>query len=76
MKKIKQWFIGLLISIYGASVILCFVGTTMYFIGMMNSTGLEFIGHFIGFVVLLTLSIFMPYVCFKQMQDGVKEEFK
>ena len=76
MKKIKQWFVGLFIGIYGASIILCFICTIMFFIGMMNSVGEKFIGSFIGFIFFLILDVFMPYICFKQMQDGVKEEFK
>ena len=76
MKRIKQWFIGLIFSLCGTSIILCFVGTVVNFIGMMNSIGKEFVGHFISFVLFLIISIFMPYIYFKGIQDGVKEKFK
>lgn len=76
MKRIKQWFIGFIISLCGASIILCFVSTVVCFIYMMNSIGKEFVGCFISFVLSLILSIFMPYIFFKGMQDGVKEKFK
>lgn len=69
MKKIKQWFFGLVIAMYGVAIGLCFVGVVASFGDMMNSVGVEFVGNFIMFVICLTFTVFLPYICFHQMKD-------
>ena len=76
MKKIKQWFCGLIMALYGASIILCFVALVFNFISMMNSNGWEFVGYFVSFIFDLGLCVFMPYVLFLQIQDGVHDRWK
>ena len=71
MKKIKQWFIGLAFAIYGAMICGLGVGVVASFINMVNSTGKEFIGYFIWFVVGLALFLILPYVLFKQLEDSI-----
>lgn len=76
MKKIKQWLCGFLIALYGTLIILCFVALVFNFISMMNTSGWEFVGYFCSFMFDIGLCVFMPYVCFLQMQDGVKDSLK
>lgn len=76
MKKIKQWFIGLIFALYGTLITACFVAVVLNFIAMMNSVGWEFAGYFCSFIFDLALSVFMPYICFKQIADGVKDKYK
>ena len=76
MKKIKQWFAGLLISIYGGMICYTGVGVVLNFISMAHSTGKEFVGYFIYFLFELSLFIVLPYICFKQFEDSVHDRWK
>lgn len=76
MKKIKQWFFGFVMALYGTLIILCFVALVFNFINMMNTSGWEFIGYFCSFIFDIGLCMFMPYVLFWQIQDGVQDSLK
>lgn len=75
-KKITQWFCGLMICIMGCCVGGAGVCAVEGFIGMMNNTGKEFIGYFAEFIIMLLVFIFIPYVIFHIMKDGVRDKFK
>lgn len=76
MKKIKQWFIGCVVSLFGGYIYLMGYGVFVSFVGMMESTGKGFVGNFIMFVLCLLIVLFLPYLMFHAIKDGVKEEFK
>lgn len=76
MKKIKQWFCGILISLYGTIVIICFVALVFNFICMMNTSGWEFVGYFCSFIFDLGLCVFMPYTMFLQFEDSICDRWK
>ncbi len=75
-KKITQWFIGLLFSAIGFCTIAIGINVVTGFIGMMNNTGKEFVGYFIGFVVFLVMFVFLPYIVFHITKDGVMDKWK
>lgn len=75
-KKITQWFCGLMLSACGGSICASVVGVVKTFIGMMNSTGKDFIGNFILFIITLLAFIFTPYIIFHITKDGVQDKFK
>ena len=76
MKKIKQWFVGLLLAAYGGVICYLGVGAVFNFISMMNTTGKEFVGYFLYFLFELCLFSILPYILFKQIEDGVKDSLK
>ena len=76
MKKIKQWFVGLLTAIYGGMICYLGIGVVLNFISMMNSTGKEFVGYFLYFLFELFLFLILPYIFFKQIEDGVNKKWK
>ena len=76
MKKIKQWLVGLLFAIYGGMICCLGIGAVLNFISMMNSTGKEFVGYFFYFLFELFLFLILPYIFFKQIEDGVNEKLK
>ena len=76
MKKIKQWFIGLFMAIYGGIICGSGIAVVLNFISMMNSTGKEFIGYFLGFLFELFLFLILPYLFFKQIEDSVDEKYR
>ncbi len=75
-KKIKQWFCGFAFCLLGLAV--CAVGIDMVFsfMEMINVTGMKCIGYLIRFVFMLLLFIFMPYIVFKEIEDGVQDRWK
>lgn len=75
-KKIMQWFIGLTLCVLGLFV--CAIGIDMVisFIEMINATGIKCAGYFIRFIFMLLLFIFMPYMVYKEVEDGVQDRFK
>ena len=75
-KKIIQWLCGLLLTAYGGCFCALIFGLVKAFIDMMNSTGVEFIGHFVVFIIALLASIFAPYILFHITKDGVQDKFK
>ena len=75
-KKIVQWLIGLLLTVYGLGVGTCLIGIVFNFISMINSTGKESVGYFIIFVFDLLVAVFCPYIFYKAIEDGVKDKFK
>lgn len=75
-KKITQWFIGLTVSIWGLCNCSLGVGVVANFLNMVKTTGKESIGHFLVFVFCLLAFIFLPYVMFKIVADGVEDKFK
>lgn len=66
----------ILTALYGTFIILCFVALVFNFIEMMNTSGWEFVGYFCCFMFDIGLCVFMPYVYFLQLQDGVKDSLK
>ena len=75
-KKIVQWFCGLMLSACGGSICAAVYGVFKEFVDMVNSTGKEFVGHFVVFVITLLASIFAPYILFHITKDGVQDRFK
>lgn len=75
-KKITQWFIGLAYSIMGVGSIYFIAGLIVNFIAMMETTGGEFVKHFIYFAIHLLVSIFYPYMVFHEIRDGVQDRWK
>ena len=75
-KKIKQWFIGLLLVVHGGTICCLGVGIVFTFINMMNTTGKEFIGNFLFFLFEVFGFLILPYVFFKQVEDGVQNRWK
>ena len=75
-KKIIQWFIGFVISLYGLANCVCGFCVGYFFVNMINSTGKESIGCFVAFIIMLLVFLFSPYMFFKVMQDGVQDKFK
>jgi len=76
MKKIKQWFIGIVFSIWGGYHCLVAYGIFKTFTNMINLTGKDFIVNFILFILLLLVISVLPYTMFHAIKDGVKEELK
>lgn len=75
-KKIIQWLCGLMLSVCGGSICMVGVYAVKGFIGMMNNTGKEFIGYFVGFIFMLLAFVFFPYIIFHITKDGVQDKFK
>jgi hypothetical protein len=75
-KKIIQWFIGFAYSIMGAGSIFFIAMLIASFIKMMESTGGEFVKHFILFALWLLAFIFYPYMVFHETKDGIRDKFK
>ena len=76
MKKVKQWFLGILLSAFGGYNCLIVYGMYTSFVGMMETTGEKFVANFVLFVLCLLITLFMPYLMFCAIKDGVKQEFK
>lgn len=75
-KKIVQWFCGLMLSICGGCMCASIYGAGKAFIGMVNSTGKEFVGNFVLFIIMMLTSIFAPYIFLHITKDGVQDKFK
>ena len=76
MKKVKQWSLGIVLSAFGGYNCLIVYEIYESFVKMMESTGKAFLGNFILFVVCLLMTLFMPYLMFYTIKDGVKQELK
>lgn len=53
MKKLKQWFDGLMIAYEGFLIMVSIALVVVSFIGMINTKGWEFVACFAGFVFFL-----------------------
>ena len=69
MKKLKCWAIGLRLAIFGAMICIPCAGIVVNFIAMMDSTGKEFIGYFIPFIIDIVGFIILPYIFYKVLVD-------
>lgn len=76
MKRIKQWFIGLIFASFGYVIINSVIGVICFFIDMMNTVGKEFVINFFMFLLFLVLSLTCPYILFMEVKDGVKDKYK
>ena len=75
-KKITQWFIGLLLCIVGFCTCVIGIYVGYGFINVINTTGKECIGYFIGSVIFLLIFLLLPYVVFHTTKDGVLDKWK
>lgn len=74
MKKIKQWLTSFVIACEGFAITLTGIGTIVFFIEMINSTGKEFLVAFLLFLLMLLTFIFSPYLAFKDFQLLTKDK--
>lgn len=65
MKKIKRWLKGFVIACEGFAITLTGIGTIVFFIEMINSTGKDFLISFLLFLLMLLTFIFSPYLAFE-----------
>lgn len=73
MKKIKEWFIGLVLAFIGGGICLSGVGAVLDFLNMLISNGKDFIWHFINFTTHLLILIFAPHILFTEVKEYIND---
>lgn len=74
--KVKQWFAGMMISILGYAAFDCGLSIIRAFMDMMSLTGMEFVEVFAIFVLSILGFVFIPYIVFHLIKDGVQDKWK
>lgn len=74
MKKIKQWLKGFVVACEGFTITLTGIGTIIFFIEIINSTGKDCLINFLLFLSMLLTFIFSPYLAFKDFQLLTKDK--
>ena len=75
-KKITQWFIGLVFSVFGLSICGTAYGCGYAFTGMVTTIGRQSVGYFLAFIFCLLLFLFLPYLMFKMVEGGITDKYK
>lgn len=75
-KKITQWFIGLVVSMFGLGVCSVAYGCGYAVIGMVTTVGRQSVGYFLVFIFCLLLFLLLPYLMFKIVEEGIADKYK